>query len=275
MTHPRKIKDVLGRRGVVAIEFAIIAPVLALMIIGAYDVSSALFCWQQTVTASNMVALSAQVLVAESIQSTTTPQLSTTQATQAMTAAYAALPWLRQGTKSNYSVSLSGVLFTANPPGSSTLYTANLMWSVGLSPALLSAMDSVNTSPPNNPIQPTSALQVISRIKSSYANAPLTSSGSDGWCGEPISQVFAVPNTAATLNVIPTQLIQTPGTVLIADVFDQYIPIFPGWSFVASGIDFWATSLVAPPIGATNVPVWYDQTNYMSDSAVCSAQGYQ
>ena len=95
MKHTHSPLDPLGRDGVVALEFAVIAPVLALMLVGAYDVAHSLFVWQQAVTAAEMVVNTANTLAQESESTTTNANLTPNQATEAMAAIYAVMPWLR------------------------------------------------------------------------------------------------------------------------------------------------------------------------------------
>jgi Flp pilus assembly protein TadG len=97
-------------RGVVSLEFAAIAPVLLLMIIGAFDIARAIAVWQQTLAAAQWVAVSANYLA---IQPDASTSLTPAQATMAMTAIYGAMPQIQEGLYPEiYSVTLSGVYFT-------------------------------------------------------------------------------------------------------------------------------------------------------------------
>lgn len=122
---PDVAPDTDGERGVVALEFAAIAPIMILMIIGAFDIARAVTIWQQTLAASESIAISAQSLAVQADSST---KLSPTNATLAMTAIYGVLPQIKSGLWSGtYSVTLSGVAFdSANPPN------ASIIWSVPL-----------------------------------------------------------------------------------------------------------------------------------------------
>src|SRR5271168_3426640 len=126
--------DRLGRDGVVALEFAVIAPVLALMIVGAYDIAHSLFTWQQTIAAADMVVLTADTLAQESVGLNTDANLTPNQATQAMAAIYAAMPWLRNSSyNANYAVTLSAVEFIASESITTPTTNANLAWTAPLS----------------------------------------------------------------------------------------------------------------------------------------------
>jgi len=113
-------------RGVVSLEFAAIAPVLLLMVIGAFDIARAIAVWQQTLTAAQWAAISANFL---SIQTDSSTSLTPAQATMAMTTIYGAMPQIQQGLYNGpYSVTLSGVYFTP----ASGQNTAKVIWSVPL-----------------------------------------------------------------------------------------------------------------------------------------------
>jgi Flp pilus assembly protein TadG len=123
---PSRRQVAARERGVVSLEFAAIAPVLLLMIIGAFDIARAIACWQQTLAAAQWVAMSASDL---SVQVDSSTSLTPAQATMAMTAIYGAMPQIQEGLYTgNYSVTLSGVYYT--PAGLAN--AASIIWSVPL-----------------------------------------------------------------------------------------------------------------------------------------------
>ena len=243
-----RAEQLLGRRGVVSIEFGVIAPVLVLMILGTYDVAHGLLAWQKTVLAADQIAVAAQLLAQNTAASNTSTSLTVTQAQQAMSAVYAAVPELRTaGYPTQYSVTLSSVQFTQV----GTTYTPYLAWSATLSEG---------GSTTGNPRR-----QTHSRI-----------GVSGGGCGVALTQTNTVPNDISTLTSVPTAMVTAPATVVIADVYFQYRPLF--LKFVAGNIDFWATGFQVGLAGANAQPINYDIATYptpaTSDSAtVCT--GYQ
>jgi hypothetical protein len=174
------------RRGVVALEFAMITPVLITMVLGTWDTARALIVWQETLAAAEWIAFTAQTLAVQ-------PDLSTNlrpqDATLAMTTLYGAMPKIRQGLYPGvYSVTLSGIYF--GPSGG--IVTANLIWSVPLT---------VGTSPP-----------MISNVTRT--------------CGNPITQVNTWPENQTNLQVVATQGVTLAPTIVVADVHYQYTPTF-------------------------------------------------
>jgi Flp pilus assembly protein TadG len=251
--------DPLGRKGVVALEFAIVAPVLVLMLVGTYDTARALYVLQQTTLAANMVAFSAQVLINESVSGSSVANLSTTQAVQAETAIYAVMPWLRNTSyNAQYSVTLSAVQFTVTGSGATATYTPAVAWSVPLTPTGITSVDLPETG--NSPATAPSATVLVTNTRA---------------CGTP-TVVATSPGSSATLSEIPTQSITTPGTLVIADVSYTYYPLF-GKFFVPSGFTFWATGFEPPLSGAQQQQLTYDEADYQSTGTtptyVCS--GYQ
>jgi hypothetical protein len=109
--------------GVAAMEFAVTAPVLVLMIWGVYDVARALVAWEETTRAAEAIAQAAEKMSVTGNTDATTgaPILAlTSQRMQdAMTTIYAEMPFLGLGNSTGafrgiFSVTLSGV--TYNPP---------------------------------------------------------------------------------------------------------------------------------------------------------------
>ena len=108
-------------RGVAAMEFAIIAPVMLLLIWGVWDVSRALLAWEETFHAAEAIAQAAEKL---SYSTRTNPPNSTNPLTaltgqqmqDAMSSIYAEMPWLNLGNNTglflgSYQVTLSGISY--------------------------------------------------------------------------------------------------------------------------------------------------------------------
>jgi Flp pilus assembly protein TadG len=174
------------RRGMVALEFAMISPVLITMVLGTWDIARALIVWQETLAASEWIAFTAQTLAVQPDLST---DLSPHHATLAMTTFYGAMPKIRQGLYPGvYSVTLSGVWFNTV----AGIVTANLEWSVPLT---------VGTSPP-----------MISNVTRT--------------CGNPITQVSTWPGNQTNLQVVATQGVTLAPSIVVADVHYRYTPTF-------------------------------------------------
>lgn len=250
--------DPLGRDGVVALEFAVIAPVLALMLVGAYDVAHSLFVWQQAVTAAEMVVNTANTLAQESESTTTYANLTPNQATLAMSVIYAVMPWLRNSSfGANYSVTLSAAEFLASENATTPGTTAYLAWTAPLTATGLSALDSANgASAPGSYLQ----------------SHPRYCTGNPATGSNQLAAVSQVPQDITTLQDAPVSNITTPGTLLIADVSYQYNPLF--FKFITGSITFWATAVATPVAGSTNQPVDYDKANAPTSSYGTICTGY-
>ena len=90
----RRTRAHLGRRAVAAMEFALIAPIMGIMVIGVFDLSKAGILWEQTWSAARSIAESASTAALQSDGSTS---LSLTTAQESLSAIFAEMPWLRAG----------------------------------------------------------------------------------------------------------------------------------------------------------------------------------
>ena len=112
------------------IEFAIVLPVLLIMLGGVVDLSRAFIAMRRLTVAAEDVALIASTMA---VQASTLGTLSGPQAARATTAAFALFPsWRASGAK-DFSVTLSAVEFTPSPSGCTTncSYSGRVRWSVG------------------------------------------------------------------------------------------------------------------------------------------------
>jgi Flp pilus assembly protein TadG len=120
-----------SRRGSPAIEFALVAPVMIVLLTGSYDIT-------QLLIAQNRILSTAQAIVEIatelSIQPDQSMSLTTNQAFQAESVIYAIIPGLKSGSDaSQFWVSLSAVVFVAIPAGCTAgvncTYVAHTAWS--------------------------------------------------------------------------------------------------------------------------------------------------
>ncbi len=115
----------LGRRGVAALEFAMMAPVLVLLLMFMYDTANGWITWQRLTQAARSVAQIATLLA---VNANGTNTLSYDQAWRASTAAYAAMPeMLSPGAV--YGVVMTEVLFTSPAACGGAMCVANVAWS--------------------------------------------------------------------------------------------------------------------------------------------------
>ena len=206
------------RRGVAAIEFALIAPILTTLLIGVVDISRALTLQQEVYNAAHTIPTSASSLAVQPDKSTS---LTVTQVQQALSGIYAEIPALRSGIASEQrSVTLTSVNFqqvvpTCVPSATNTCaYVPYAKWSV-------SYVD--------GPGLPTGGPNPFTQV----SRCPATAT--------PLRQVMPNVYIPGDLTSLPTANVTTPDPILVADVHYQYTPLF--FNFFTGPIDFWACGL--------------------------------
>jgi len=132
---PRRFRDLLSQRarGVAALEFAIIAPMMLLMVIGVYDVTKVMILRQEVYNTAHTIPLSASILA---VQTDKTTSLTPTQVSQTLSSIFAEMPGVRSGVDNGGVLAImSSVTFLPTPStcvSSPTVicnYTANVAWS--------------------------------------------------------------------------------------------------------------------------------------------------
>ena len=118
-----------SRRGVAAMEFGLMAPVIVFLLAGMYDFSNGWITWRKLTSASYAVG---QIATRLAVQPDSTNALGYTDAWRASTAAYAAMPQLRNP-GAIYAVTLSEVVFSTNNGCTGGSYcVAKVTWSATL-----------------------------------------------------------------------------------------------------------------------------------------------
>lgn len=119
------------RRGVAALEFALLAPVLIVIAVSLTDVTNAVITWWQLSSAAGAIARIATTYAATL---NNTNILSTTQATTASTALFGVIPRLISAPATQYGVTLSSIVMTPTVPSctSHCTYVANVAWTAVL-----------------------------------------------------------------------------------------------------------------------------------------------
>jgi Flp pilus assembly protein TadG len=208
----------LARHAISSVEFALVAPLPILMIIGVFDVSKAMILRQEVINAAHSISLTASLVA---VQGNGTTTLTQAQVQAIESDIFAEIPWLRSGVeKGTTSVTLSGVLFSALPSSSCNPYTTCtywfpfVMWSVPYRPTTTYGVPF---------IYPTRACGVMTsgvwNINTTQ-NTPLTST-----------------NFMSTLRIGG---ITYPDPILVADVRYTYTPAF--FKFLTGSMDFVASA---------------------------------
>jgi Flp pilus assembly protein TadG len=196
-----------SRRGIVAIEFALIAPSLAILVIGVFDVARATILYQQICNAAHNIPLVASSIA---VQPDLTTSLTVEQVQQALSAIYAEIPWIRNGTEvGTRSITMSSVTFVQTVPAcvpSATVACATrpyVTWSVAY--------------------QGGNAVGFSNIVRA---------------CGV-LKQTAAGGGAASDLTSLRTAGVGNPDPILVVDVHYQYTPMF--FDFLTGPIDFWAS----------------------------------
>ncbi len=230
-------------RGIAAIEFAMVLPVMILFVIAVFDVSKAMILNQQVYNAAHTIPIMASI---QAVQSDKSTSLTVAQVQQSMSAIYAEMPWIRAGIENgNRSVTMTSVVFqptVANCVSSPTVtctYAPHVAWSVPYSDANAKGF-----------------LQVLRA------------------CGT-LKQTTPAAWVESDLTSLPTANVANPDPILVVDVHYQYLPLF--YSFLTGPVNFWASGLwpvrsVAPTATLINQYTTYDLTNQAAGAGKC--KGY-
>lgn len=116
------------RRGTAALEFALLSPVLLVMLMSMYDISNAWLSWRRLTASSQAIGQIATLLA---VNADGTNSLTPIQAWRASTAAYASMPALL-AQNAQYGVTLSQVLFVSPAICHGALCAAYVGWSKGV-----------------------------------------------------------------------------------------------------------------------------------------------
>lgn len=233
-----------GERGIAAIEFAMIAPILITLMFGSYDLINGAIISGQIYQAGHSISVSASSLAVQSDQSTT---LTVTNTQQVLSAIFAEVPMIRSnaagGTKSVTLTSIAYVLQNASCTSNCT-YVPSVAWSVPYADPTSRYPGGVNT------------FQAAKRP-----------------CGL-VNQVSATQFVEGDLTSLPTLGVTNPDSMLVVDVHYQYVPVFLGF-FLKAPIDFWSTTIwpvrsSLPSATISNQYTTYDLTNQNAGVGKCA-----
>ncbi len=115
-------------RGVAALEFALLAPLLMAVSAGLYDLTTAFIAWKRVSLTAQAIAEIATIMAATTAG---TNQLTLSQVTTAASAIYAYLPATQSASPPAFGVVISSVVMQPTVSGCTTActYTANVAWS--------------------------------------------------------------------------------------------------------------------------------------------------
>jgi len=238
-------RAIAARRGVAALEFALVAPVMAIMFFGTLDICRAYIAWQEVNDAAEAVVQEAEKLAITS--GSTTTQLTATQMQAAMSVIYVEMPGLDYGKgdgllgRGAFTVTLSEVDFTplcatTTITGNCTAQTPQTLWSSWLTEG---DFELNNTSPQTTP-GPVSA----PFNRACGALIPKPQFPNDSHQLQEMIVPIATPAGGSATVTLPPQL--------VADVQFVFVPTF---NVFVHQITFWASATLPAPLGSTSQEV--------------------
>lgn len=278
LSRTRRAGGVLGcKRSIASMEFALVAPLMLVLLGGVYDTSEALILYTEVYNCAHTIPDSASSYAVQGDGAT----ILTYDEIQLMESEiWADIPELRSGGKvsSSTSVTLTSVTFSvgsgaacqskavANSAfqiGSGCTYDADQLWSVAYNPATTGAA----YTGPSTFVKELRECYLAAQINPSAANpaSPITT----------YLDTLPVANLGTTGVAIPSsfyssfyQLEAGPAPILVTDVQFTYKP---GFSFIFHGnVSFWVIGLwpvrnvynYSPLIYDSANATWYTQANY-------------
>jgi hypothetical protein len=232
-------------RSVAALEFAIAAPVIFILVLATVDGARALLIWGQLHNAANAIAQAAEKLsvTIDPSSGATVSELTADQMQQAMSVIYAEIPGLNLGNggglfPGNFGVALSAVTYTPLCTAASGCgaQVASLLWTSSLSLG-------------------------GAKLQQSWTRS----------CVVPPIQVAHMPDSAQALLDMPSPALaggtsMTLVPQVVADVIYKFTPWFP--FFPLSGY-LYATATFPAPLGGLNAAVTFNSSGGTSNVTLC------
>jgi Flp pilus assembly protein TadG len=254
LSHRRATRCIAAaRNGVAALEFAILAPIMATILVGIFDITKCVILWEQLTNTALSIAESASALA---IQPDGSSSLTQTQAQQALSVIFAEMPWLRAG------------IATGNP-GAGVVpanTVAAVLTSVSYQPTVSTCTASCSYVPV---VQWSKAYSGHNFMTGSSVLRPCTT----------LTQTN--PGAGYTVTTVPTQQISTsyqndgntnPDPFLVADVKFIYVPFF--FRFLTGPVTLASSSFAGTPrSNAANTSISWTTYTTTSDPAavICSS----
>jgi hypothetical protein len=247
------------RRSIAALEFALIAPILATMTVGIFDLARAFIIWEQINDAAEAIAEAAEKLsVTTDAQGQPAAMLTAAQMQAAMSTVYAEIPGLQWGTGTGmfpgqFSVTLSGVVFRqANQQMCSTNTGCTEQRPYTLWSSFFTE-------------QPQGGTQLITSPASQLLRS----------CNGPLTAVAQFPDRPGTNQLLYMVRPSMPGVTVplvpqvVADVRYDYTPNFP--FFLGSGaITLWASATLPAPIGGVTQAITFNNAAPAGNVVQCN-----
>ena len=260
------------RSAVAALEFGIIAPVMAILLLAVFDISKAVILWEEVWRASRTIAESATTLA---IQPDGSSSLTGEQADQALSAVLVEIPWLRSGIATslpkNGAPVAAAVLTSVNyvPQTNCTSgckYVASVEWSKAYAYPHFGIGSKF--------LRPCSVTTVVNGKANTTDNLIQQAPGVPGG----LDTISTADVAALPSNNVNGITISVPDSFLMADVHLTFTPYV--FSFITGPVTFTATSYlpvrsnvagaVANTIGTSLTADPFSTDPYDSKASVCT-----
>ncbi len=252
-------------------EFALVAPVLGVLVMGMIDVEQALVTQKRVADVAHQIAMMATEQAVE-YQTNHSLVLTPAEAQLSLSAIYAMMPELRDAPSgTRYNVTLSSMAFPENAQGA---FVPAVAWSVAMSNLNGKTPDTLITTAPAAPFQ---------RV-----------------CN--VAPVEVAANQPVTLQNLPIANVSALAPMLVVDVTYTYTPIFGRFVHPSSGtITFSRTAMLMPrtfqpqsawvlpfpfpfplpfplpgqgPGPQSQSPIYYNDPTTTTPAAVCAGYDY-
>jgi hypothetical protein len=249
------------RRSAAAMEFAMVAPLLVVLLFGVYDLSTALIYYEEVYNAAHSIAASvSNQAVVTSGPNEGVNSLTFSQVQQAESMLWGEIPPLRADIQDGVkSITISSIVFEStvagtNPPAG-TNYVPVVVWSEAYAGgtsgrSFQSSNSSINLAQPYYPV----GSQTRSYTPIIVATAPLRSCSATATIPAAYPAIYGSLNQTAanagssgdltnmrTTNIAyPDPTIAPPAPILVVDVHLHYSP--PIGLFLSGGLDLWVSA---------------------------------
>ena len=242
-------------------EFALVAPIMLLLIWGVWDVTRALLAWEETYHAAEAIAQAAEKMSysTRTYSGTNNPvtALNAQQMQDAMSSIYAEMPWLNLGNPGGllpgtFQVTLSGISYnpTCTPNNPCAFQVPFVMWSSYLN----EGGSNLNQPPPGNPADPYRPCLPYPVSVAQFPNnaQQLKDMINPNLVGGGVNNIILIPQ-------------------VVADVVYTFQPSFPLLSNFT--YTFYASATFPAPVGGDTQAIVFDEEGYTGNTVETCPNG--
>jgi Flp pilus assembly protein TadG len=246
---------VAERDAVAALEFALVAPLMAVMLLSVFDGARALIIWQQTANAAQAITQAAEKLSVNTTTGATTLDQQDMQ--NVMTTIYAEMPGLNRGAGTGifpgkFSVTLSEIeylpLCTYSDASKCPAQIPHVVWS--------SYLATPTTGAPQL-IQSATLLRKCDSVQRLVSVAQFSNDSTR------LGQMLDPTKVNGGVDMVLTPQV-------VADVQYQFTPVFLAMWPGSPTITFWASATLSTPAGGNDQIISFDTSAGAGNVSVCN-----